>query len=80
MRKGTEFVEPITEMHLIYTDRMAPFDESCFRHLNFLQHKFMKIGPILDGTQREGLRIAYEMCNSKKRERILELHGRILEE
>ena len=59
---------------------MAPFDQSYFRPLNYLQHKFMKIGPIHDGATREGLRIAFEMNDSKKRERILELHGRIIEE
>ena len=55
VRKETEYVEPITEMHLIYTDRMAAFDDSCFRPLSFLQHKFMKIGPIHNGATREGL-------------------------
>lgn len=80
IRKGADFVEPIMQMHLIYTDQMAPFDDKCFRPLSFLQHKFMSIGPIHDGFRREGLRIAYEMCDSRQRQRVLELHSRVLEQ
>ena len=55
-------------------------DEKCFRPLSFLLHKFIKIGPIHDGTRREGLRIAYEMCDSRKREHVLELHNSLFTE
>jgi hypothetical protein len=79
-KKSKAYVEPVTGMHLVYTDRMAMFNETCFRPLSALQHKFMKIGPIHDGYTRNGLRIAYEMCDSTKLERILELHGTVLGE
>lgn len=80
VKKGTVYIKPITQIHLIYTDRMAPFDDKFFRPLSFLQHKFMKIGPIYDGSRKEGLRIAHEMCDSTKRERVVELYNKVIEQ
>jgi hypothetical protein len=73
-------VEIVISMHLVYTNQMTTFNKTCFRPLSALQHKFIKIGSIHDGYTNNGLRIAYEMCDSTKCERILELHGVVLGE
>ena len=48
--------------------------------MSSLHHKLMKIGPTHLGYKRNDSRIAYKMCDSSKRERILEIYKRVLEE
>ena len=78
--RGKEFVKPITGMHMIHTDQTVKFDEYCSWPVSSLQNEFIKIEPTHHGYKQNGLRIAYEMCDSSKRDHILVMHRRLFEE